>query len=582
MKQTPNVTSECTNIAAQCLHFCTLLYLLRRQKAVAVCCVLWLMITGTANAQVKPAPVKNVILMISDGTSIGVVSAARWYNVYNGMGTSLNIDPYMCGTVKTFCSNAPIGDSAPTMSCYMTGIPQRTQSISTYSPASPQHDLLYPLDPERAYQPQITLLEAARILQQKATGLVVTCEFPHATPAACAAHYPERSKYEYLASQMAYNRLNVLFGGGSRLITDDIKARLQETQTPLIQKDIETFRKEHAAGNLWALLSENTIPYDLDRDEKQYPSLEEMTRKAIGMLSSHENGFFLMVEGSLVDYAAHANDVAGCITEFLAFDKAVGAAMEFAKKDGNTAVIVLSDHGNSGFTIGKKGCDDYSRLTLEDLFGNISEIKKTCSGLSDLLKNTPAGEIKKVFKQYTGIEVTEDEYQLLLTTLGKREGDYMKVNNSNNSVKTIVKLINDRNCFGFTTGGHTGEDVFLAAYHPHKDVPSGVRSNVEFHQYLCDIMGLTVPMVNLTDSIFAKHTAVFSGLNYEIQEGTSVPVLVVKNGKNTLEIPAFKSVAYLNKKAIDLTSVTVYVSKNKTFYLPKQLAELLTTKKKVK
>jgi alkaline phosphatase len=67
-------------------------------------------------------PVKNVIVMIPDGTSVGVYSASRWYKFYNKMGDRLNIDPYFTGTVTTHSSNAPIGDSAPTGSTYATGV----------------------------------------------------------------------------------------------------------------------------------------------------------------------------------------------------------------------------------------------------------------------------------------------------------------------------------------------------------------------------------------------------------------------------------------------------------------------------
>lgn len=87
--------------------------------------------------------------MIPDGTSIGVVSAARWYQIYNKLGgNNLAIDPYLCGTVKTFSSNAPIGDSAPTTSCYMTGMPQQTGNVSIYPVADPENDLV-PVDPQK-------------------------------------------------------------------------------------------------------------------------------------------------------------------------------------------------------------------------------------------------------------------------------------------------------------------------------------------------------------------------------------------------------------------------------------------------
>ena len=181
-------------------------------------------------------PVKNVILMIPDGTSIGVYSSARWYKVYNNMGDALIVDPYFTGTVSTFSSNAPIGDSAPTTSCYMTGIPARSGNVSIYPVQDPENDL-YPIDSTMAYQPLATILEASRIEKNRATGLVVTCEFPHATPADCAAHHYNRGNYNALAPQMVYQNLDVMFGGGNRILTDDIKQHFQNNGTTLIQND---------------------------------------------------------------------------------------------------------------------------------------------------------------------------------------------------------------------------------------------------------------------------------------------------------------------------------------------------------
>ena len=137
-------------------------------------------------------PVKNVIVLIPDGCSLATVSAARWYQWYmNPDIEKLAIDPYLCGTVRTTCSNAPIGDSAPTTSAYMTGYNSLAGWVSTY-PVSKGKDDIYPMDPAKAYQPLTTVLEAAKMLKGKATGLVCTCYFTHATPADCSAHSHDR------------------------------------------------------------------------------------------------------------------------------------------------------------------------------------------------------------------------------------------------------------------------------------------------------------------------------------------------------------------------------------------------------
>ena len=161
--------------------------------------------------------VKNVILLIPDGTSLATVSTARWLQWYtNPSKPKLNLDPYLCGTVRTLCSNEPIGDSAPTTSCYMTGQPSRTGYVSTYPENDGDNDI-YPTDPARAFQPLTTVLEAGKMLQGKATGLVFTCEFPHATPADCSAHSYNRGKYDWIAPQMVHNDIDVVIGGGVSL-----------------------------------------------------------------------------------------------------------------------------------------------------------------------------------------------------------------------------------------------------------------------------------------------------------------------------------------------------------------------------
>ena len=517
-------------------------------------------------------PTKNLIVMIPDGTSLSVVSASRWVKAYRNEGNHLNIDPYLSGTVTSFSSNAPIGDSAPTTSTYMTGIPQQAGNISMYPVADPENDIVK-LNPDSAYQPLATILEAMKIEQKKAAGLVVTCEFPHATPADCASHYYSRSKYTVLAPQMAANNLNVMFGGGNDFITDEMKAHLKSTGTSLFQDDKKGMMN-FTGEKVWALFDKQAMPYDLDRNPDLMPSIAEMTTKALEILNKNPNGFFLMVEGSKVDWAAHANDPAGMIGEFLAFDKAVGAAIEFAKKDGSTTIVVLPDHGNSGFSIGRNGLKkSYTSLTKDDLFGTVSKIKRTAEGLEKMLLNTRPENIKEVFKQYTGIDITNDELKTLAGSKNYKTEDYTQVSNSNNMTHNITVILNERMPFGFTTGGHTGEEVFLAVYHPKGDILKGNVRNTDVHQYLYKVAGLEKPMNQLTSEIFAKHTDVFNGLKYSIVQGKDFPKLVVKNKRKTLEIPAYSSVASLNGVPFSLGSVVVYVDKNNTFYLPKNLLE---------
>jgi len=518
-------------------------------------------------------PVKNLIVMIPDGTTLSVYSAARWFKYYNGMGEQLNVDPYITGTVTTFSSNAPIGDSAPTGSTYATGVLQQSGNVAIHPEVSDND--IFAVEAERTWQPAATILEASKIEKKKAVGLVVTCEFPHATPADFSAHHYKRSNYSALAPQIAYQNLDVMFGGGNGILTNDIKQHFANNGTTLISDDRMALLNYNGPGKVWALFGEKALPYNIDRNPDKVPSIAEMTGKALELLSKNENGFFLMVEGSQVDWAAHANDAATMIDEYLAFDEAVGKAIEFAIADGNTAVVILSDHGNSGFSIGSRRCGGYDRLSLEDIFGTVSGYKLSNNALESLLVDTPQDQVKDVFIAYTGIDLTDEELQLLLSSKNYKESDYTKVGTSNNLAHNIGNILNERTCFGFTTGGHTGEEVLLAAYHPQGDVPRGNMRNTGLNQYLQEVSGLEYSLQELSDRIFMKHVDVFKGMSYSINRNNpDFPVLMVKKGKTRMEIPAFSSVVKKNGNSFDIGSVVVYIDKNDTFYLPASLREM--------
>ena len=516
-------------------------------------------------------PVRNLIVMIPDGTSASVYSAARWFKIFNGMGTSLNVDPFLSGTVTVSNSNTPVADSASAAGAFATGVLSQAGNVAIHPPAS-EYDM-FPVDASRAYQPAATILEAARIKRGMATGMVVTCEFTHATPAAFAAHHYSRGNSGAIAPQIAHQNLDVMFGGGNGFLTDEIKQHFRNNGTTLIQND-RAAMLNYTGNRVWALFGSRALPYDIDRNPDLVPSLAEMTAKAIEILSKHENGFFLMVEGSQIDWAAHANDPVAIITEFLAFDKAVGVAMDFAKEDRNTAVVIVSDHGNSGFSIGTDRCPGHRSLPLGGLFGTISQIRRTASGMGALLARAEPEDFRAIFKRYTNIDLTDDEVQSLLASSNFRGGTYLGESNGRSLSRNVVNIYNAHTCFGFTSGGHTGEEVLLASFHPQGDRLGGHVMSTQVNTYFQQVLGLEVSLQELSDKIFVKHTYVFSGLHTTINyDNPDFPILIVREGRNTLQIPAFSSVGIFNGQSFDIGSVAVYMSRTGLFYLPKRLRE---------
>lgn len=542
----------------------------------------------SATKPVKTTPVKNIILMITDGTSISTVSAARWLQVYrNPAQTRLNIDPYLCGYVRTCNSDAPIGDSAPTTSCYVTGHLSRSAYVATFPPYKGK-DNIEPVDSARAYAPMASILEAGRQLQGKALGMVFTCQFCHATPADCSAHYYNRNASQLLADQTVHNGFSVVIGGGNRYLTADGEAYLRSTGTTVHRNDLAAMRSDRS-DKMWALFGDVDMDYDMDRNPDEQPSLAEMTQIALGKLSKQKNGFFLMVEGSKVDWAAHDNDPAALPNEFLAFDKACGVALDFARRNGNTAVIIVPDHGNSGFSIGRRDLSDYSRQSLESLFGQVAKYQRSADGMERLINQQPYDSLCSLFRQYEGIELSAEEHSLIVNCKGYkqspipvdlRQPDKTSPLYSSYLSGIITKILTKHTPFGWTTGGHTGEDVFLAVYNPRDQRPLGYTTNTELAAYIQSLWGMEGKIDALTDQIFAPHKTVFRGYECSVQKSEEKnvwPVLTVTNPANgkVLTVHAFSNVVETSGQTILLPSVVTYVDRNDMFYLPADLTKYL-------
>lgn len=565
---------------------------MKRLVGIVLAVALYGQINAIAPEKVKP--VKNVILFISDGTSLSVASAARWLQRYRDPSKeNLNIDPWMCGTVITCNSDAPIGDSAPTTSCYMTGHRSRAGYVSTYPPYKGSANIGF-VDSTRTYAPMATMLEAGKQLLGKSAGLVFTCQFPHATPADCSAHYYNRNASKLISDQMVHNGLDVVIGGGNKYLSAENEDYLRSQGVKVYRDNINGMRQDKG-NKMWALFGQYDMDYDMDRNPEEQPSLAEMTQTAIGKLSKNRNGFFLMVEGSKVDWAAHANDPAAVPNEFLAFDKAVGAAIDFARKDGNTVVIVTVDHGNSGFSIGRYGIGDYSHASLERIFGQVAKYKLSGDGLEAKINAQPFDSLKSIFKKYASIDLSNDEMLLLMNSKGYKNSPIPEELRSPDKTSplyssylsgVINKILTAHTCFGWTTGGHTGEDVFLACYHPKASQRiMGVKSNVELAHYMQALFGMYGKMGTFSDNIFARHADVFKGYDVEIQRNDKAreyPTLVVRNPANgkSLRITPFTClIEVADTKSgtctVQLPSVITYVDRNDMFYLPSNLAKYL-------
>lgn len=531
------------------------------------------MIPVSCTRQEKVKPTKNVILMVPDGVSTSVLSLVRWYNQQKSpqnVTATLATDPYLCGMVRQSCSDSPIPASPAAMTSFMTGYKVQGSNMSVYPSKNEGQDLVN-VNADSTWQPLATVMEAAKILGHKSTGLVVTVTATHATPGATTAHTVSRSEHHDIIRQMASNRVDVIFGGGVDYMDDDVKSILEDNGITYIEKDVPSFRAVEKAP-VWSLFAGEDMAFDLDRDTLAEPSLCEMTEKALSLLSKDKNGFFLMVEGSKVDYAAHSNDPMGIISEYDAFDKAVAVAMDFAKKDGNTTVIVVPDHGNSGMTVGNNDYKNYYKKGLDTAMAMLPQYKCTGEGLTGLIQAQGVDRICPIFKEFTGIDLTPAEEKAVRESMANIEKDYMEVALSRNLKSVVTKILNAHVHFGYASGCHTSEDVFLAVYNPNGQVPMGWIDGTDLAGYMYGLLGVKGSLDELTSQIFVKSDVLLAGHETAVEGDKTAPVLVI-DGK--VRVPANRSYIEVDGQKKELASVSVYVPKNKNFYISREILNYL-------
>ncbi len=273
---------------------------------------------------------KNVIFMIGDGMGLTQVFAAMTAN--HG---DLNLTNFKSmGFSNTSSSSDFITDSGAGGTALSTGTKTYNGAIGVDVDKKP-------------------LKNIREIMEDKgkATGVVVTCAVTHATPAAFVAHQTSRNYYEAIAKDYLNTNIDVFIGGGYKHFAK--RADGADLTVALKQKGYQVLTKmddisKVGSGKLAGLIaSEHVMPVDSGRGNM----LEVATETAINILAKDTDGFFLMVEGSQIDWGGHQNELHFVVSETLDFDKAIGKALAFAAKDGETLVIVTADHETGGLAI---------------------------------------------------------------------------------------------------------------------------------------------------------------------------------------------------------------------------------------
>ncbi|PEL55285.1 alkaline phosphatase [Bacillus wiedmannii] len=516
----------------------------------------------TVEAKVKQVEwqPKNVIIMVMDGTSSSATTLARLYK-----GKPLALDEIVTGGVRTYSAESAITDSAPAATALATGNKSNSGYVGIL-PSIVSSPGLKSIKEEDKLRPVANVLEGAK-RTGRATGIVATAEIQHATPAGFSAHHINRKRFDVIAEQQVYQNIDVVLGGGKEALLP-IKRKDGEDLVKVIQdKGYDFVETKDALLNskskkIWGSFSHNALAFDMDREatNPEQPTLSQMTEKAIQTLSKDKDGFFLFVEGSKPDWAAHVNDPIGMISDVLAFDNAVAEALEFAKKDGNTMLITVTDHGNSGISIGNVNTTKgYNITPVSAYIGPLKKSKMTLEGATNKLKSD-LSNVDDVAKLYGLDNLTYDEKERVKAA--KKKSDVGPI---------LTTLLANHANIGFTTGGHTGEDVFLYSYGPQK--PKGLIQNTDIAKTMAKAMDFNLEEV--TNKLFVESDLAFKrkGATVTIDNTDAEnPVLIVKRNNVKAQLFVNKNIIRIKNKEYELGSVVV--ESNGKFYIPEEAIHL--------
>ncbi len=302
----------------------------KNQLFVMILLIIGISYSGCKNNSVPQPEIKNIILLIGDGMGDAILFAA---NTVSDQPLNVTQFPYS-GFSITYSASNYVTDSGAGGTAIACGVKAINYMIG--------------MNPDSTIAPSII-----DVLHQhgKAAGVVSTSTVTHATPASFVAHNENRNNYEAIAADYLKGTIDVFIGGGedhfrNRKDGKDLTVNLKEQGFDVVYTldELNASSSQKIAG----LLAKEHMPTMLEGRDGALPA---MTKKAIETLNKDEDGFFLMVEGSQIDFAAHANDADYTISETIDFDKAVGVALEFAKTDNNTLVIVTADHETGGVVI---------------------------------------------------------------------------------------------------------------------------------------------------------------------------------------------------------------------------------------
>lgn len=419
---------------------------------------------------------KNIIFLVSDGMSQGTLSMAdqflqrrdgrhsHWMQLYRDNRVVRSL-------METCSANSLVTDSAAAGSSWGGGMRINNGSLNV----GPNGERPVPI--------------LQKFKQEgKAVGCVTTVPITHATPASFCINNESRKNQPEIAEQYIPLKFDVMMGGGLEHFTSDgrkdgkdVLQAYRDAGYAVALSKSDVVAAENGRP-LLAVFYKDGLPYTIDHmnddaHKANIPSLAEMTSTAIDRMKGNPNGFAMQVEGGKVDWAAHGNDVAGLIYDQVAFDDAVKVAIDFAEKDGETLVIITTDHGNSnpGLFYGSAANDNFDRLQ-KFRHSNAWLIGKMLEGL------TPSQLVELTTEMQAWTPTTEEASVLLKAIASLSDEDRLRPEKQPFGPLAMMQRAHTSVHFG--SDSHSSDLVELAAFGPGSELLQQFTINTDLHNLM--------------------------------------------------------------------------------------------------
>jgi len=295
-------------------------------------------------AQDSPQKPKNVILMIGDGMGLSQVSSPYFFSKEKPAFNRFT----EIGLIRTSSATAPITQSPAAATAMATGRKTYNMAIGVGLDSLPRRNITEILE-KRGYM----------------TGVIATSSITDATPAGFYAHQSNRDLHHEIAMDLVKSGIDFFAGGGIRHFIDTTGIDYFKTNNIEVNySTLKKIRNPEPGRRYGFLLSADRMPAML---EGRGDFLWDASRIGMDYLGSGEGGYFLMIEGSQIDWAGHANKVEYMTSEMNDFNRVINQVLDAARRDGETLVIVTADHETGGFTLGAEGRNgydaDYSKIS---------------------------------------------------------------------------------------------------------------------------------------------------------------------------------------------------------------------------